>query len=46
MGKLIDPRTMLFFQSRGSMNYFIHERVMALPLGGGHFLSASEHTFS
>ncbi len=35
-----------FFQSRGSMNYFIYERVMSLPLGGGHFLSVSEHTFS
>lgn len=26
-----------FFQSRGSMNSFIHERVMSLPLDGGHF---------
>lgn len=46
MGELIDPRTMPFFLSRGSMNSFIHERVMSLPLGGGHFLSVSEHTFS
>lgn len=44
MGDLIDPRTMLFFQSRGSRNSFIHEEhVMSLPLGA--FVLDAVHIF-
>lgn len=46
MGELIDPRTMFFSVSWEYEFFYSWARVMSLPLGGGHFLSVSEHTFS